>query len=201
MALATGIPSVSLFRTLSPPPGLANMDNSDSQCAVQPDSDIGRPPGIFFDISQAPAYVNVEPALHSFRGDCELEAEFKVAEMLEKLNSGSAGHPFLCGAPCKFFRRVGSRRRGKGCREGSECTSCHLCKWTRITNGLNGWQRQQLAMQEPLLGSEIILRGLECALRQPETKEAGSKIADCTQTVEAGLPGKVTSMSFHGLGA
>jgi hypothetical protein len=48
---------------------------------------------------------------------------------------GSLGHPYLCGAPCKYTRRK-SR-----CRDGFGCLSCHLCKWTRRTHGLRGWER------------------------------------------------------------
>jgi hypothetical protein len=38
---------------------------------------------------------------------------------------GSIGHPFSCNAPCKYA----SKRLG--CKDGSSCTRCHLCWWTR----------------------------------------------------------------------
>jgi len=41
-------------------------------------------------------------------------------------SSGSLGHPFRCHLPCKFFTK--SKR---GCKDGSQCTRCHLCKWSK----------------------------------------------------------------------
>lgn len=38
---------------------------------------------------------------------------------------GSLGHPHCCSSPCPFRKRKG------GCREGAECTRCHLCDWSR----------------------------------------------------------------------
>jgi hypothetical protein len=38
---------------------------------------------------------------------------------------GSVGHPYTCGEACKYFRRKG------GCRDGGNCTKCHLCHWSR----------------------------------------------------------------------
>jgi len=58
------------------------------------------------------------------------------------LSEGSAGHPFSCAAPCKWARR------SKGCRYGASCTSCHVCKWTRATSGLNGWKRSQVVLEQ-----------------------------------------------------
>jgi len=44
------------------------------------------------------------------------------------VSSGSRGHPFNCGAPCKYFRRKG------GCRDGASCLNCHECRWRRDTS-------------------------------------------------------------------
>lgn len=38
---------------------------------------------------------------------------------------GSMGHPYTCAGPCKFMRKA------KGCKDGSLCTHCHLCRWQR----------------------------------------------------------------------
>jgi len=47
----------------------------------------------------------------------------KQKEVLISL--GSVGHPYTCGAACKYVRRK------SGCRDGSDCSSCHLCVWNR----------------------------------------------------------------------
>mmetsp|Transcript_9306 Transcript_9306/g.32812 ORF Transcript_9306/g.32812 Transcript_9306/m.32812 type:complete len:108 (-) Transcript_9306:101-424(-) len=41
-------------------------------------------------------------------------------------SAGSLGHPFRCHLPCKFFTK--SQR---GCKDGSQCNRCHLCKWSK----------------------------------------------------------------------
>jgi len=38
---------------------------------------------------------------------------------------GSIGHPKTCGEACKYVRRKG------GCRDGDNCTKCHVCHWSR----------------------------------------------------------------------
>mmetsp|Transcript_126080 Transcript_126080/g.247192 ORF Transcript_126080/g.247192 Transcript_126080/m.247192 type:complete len:247 (+) Transcript_126080:1-741(+) len=38
---------------------------------------------------------------------------------------GSLGHPKACAEPCKYILR------GRGCKDGSNCTRCHLCRWSR----------------------------------------------------------------------
>eukprot|EP00929_Paragymnodinium_shiwhaense_P015565 TRINITY_DN123676_c0_g1_i1.p1 TRINITY_DN123676_c0_g1~~TRINITY_DN123676_c0_g1_i1.p1 ORF type:complete len:229 (+),score=22.37 TRINITY_DN123676_c0_g1_i1:90-776(+) len=38
---------------------------------------------------------------------------------------GSAGHPWSCALPCKFVMRT------RSCKDGVQCTRCHLCKWTK----------------------------------------------------------------------
>lgn len=38
---------------------------------------------------------------------------------------GSIGHPHNCGGPCRYVKRQW------GCRDGFNCTSCHLCFWHR----------------------------------------------------------------------
>lgn len=36
---------------------------------------------------------------------------------------GSAGHPFACGQACKYNSKT------RGCKDGTSCNRCHLCKW------------------------------------------------------------------------
>eukprot|EP00931_Biecheleriopsis_adriatica_P080379 TRINITY_DN53740_c0_g1_i1.p1 TRINITY_DN53740_c0_g1~~TRINITY_DN53740_c0_g1_i1.p1 ORF type:complete len:217 (-),score=16.39 TRINITY_DN53740_c0_g1_i1:158-808(-) len=38
---------------------------------------------------------------------------------------GSVGHPFRCRRGCKFINRP------RGCKDGSLCSHCHLCRWTK----------------------------------------------------------------------
>lgn len=76
--------------------------------------------------------------------DCESGTEAKLTGLedfhekakLQGLPSrGSFGHPYYCGAPCKYARRKSN------CRERFQCLSCHWCKWTRKSHGLRGWER------------------------------------------------------------
>lgn len=41
------------------------------------------------------------------------------------VSSGSLGHPHKCAEACPYVKRKG------GCRDGAECTKCHLCFWRR----------------------------------------------------------------------
>mmetsp|Transcript_50586 Transcript_50586/g.156551 ORF Transcript_50586/g.156551 Transcript_50586/m.156551 type:complete len:208 (+) Transcript_50586:72-695(+) len=38
---------------------------------------------------------------------------------------GSMGHPDRCALPCKYAFKA------RGCKDGSACTRCHLCPWTK----------------------------------------------------------------------
>jgi len=37
---------------------------------------------------------------------------------------GSLGHPRACAAACKYAKK-------RGCKDGAQCTRCHLCVWSR----------------------------------------------------------------------
>jgi len=41
------------------------------------------------------------------------------------LSVGSTGHPYSCGAACKYAQK------SKGCKDGVNCERCHLCRWSR----------------------------------------------------------------------
>jgi len=43
------------------------------------------------------------------------------------LSVGSTGHPYSCGAACKYAKKT------KGCKDGVNCERCHLCHWSRYT--------------------------------------------------------------------
>lgn len=44
---------------------------------------------------------------------------------VELPSAGTMGHPDTCGEPCKYFWKA------NGCKDGKDCTRCHVCKWTR----------------------------------------------------------------------
>jgi len=41
---------------------------------------------------------------------------------------GSMGHPYNCGPACKYAMKA------KGCKDGSMCDHCHLCRWVRYNH-------------------------------------------------------------------
>jgi len=67
---------------------------------------------------------------------------------------GSLGHPFTCASPCKYVGRK------KGCRDGQNCSDCHLCRWTRRTATLSASDRvdEELQRLAALGGSCSTLR-------------------------------------------
>lgn len=52
--------------------------------------------------------------------------EAKPQENLSSL--GSLGHPYSCGLACKYVGKA------KGCKDGTLCPNCHLCRWSRYAN-------------------------------------------------------------------
>mmetsp|Transcript_35692 Transcript_35692/g.80654 ORF Transcript_35692/g.80654 Transcript_35692/m.80654 type:complete len:222 (+) Transcript_35692:37-702(+) len=46
-----------------------------------------------------------------------------AVESIAAPSRGSVGHPDLCAAPCKYVRKK------RGCKDGADCTHCHLCVW------------------------------------------------------------------------
>lgn len=41
------------------------------------------------------------------------------------ISVGSAGHPMCCGRACKYFWKP------KGCKDGANCSRCHICAYSR----------------------------------------------------------------------
>jgi len=80
---------------------------------------------------------------HSSQSQSEGVARVKDATIAASMPSpgadmpsrGSFGHPSNCSAPCKYVARL------KGCRLQRQCLCCHLCKWTRNTDGLRGLEK------------------------------------------------------------
>lgn len=59
----------------------------------------------------------------------EPDASRKDAEVSE-LSLGSRGHPNGCAKPCRYVWQKA------GCRNGSNCSDCHMCQWSRRSNQL-----------------------------------------------------------------
>lgn len=59
-----------------------------------------------------------------------------LAVSVECTSIGTIGHPHTCGEPCKYVNRA------KGCKDGLNCSRCHLCRWKKSSR-----QRQS---HEPL---------------------------------------------------
>mmetsp|Transcript_32602 Transcript_32602/g.82187 ORF Transcript_32602/g.82187 Transcript_32602/m.82187 type:complete len:287 (-) Transcript_32602:177-1037(-) len=57
---------------------------------------------------------------------CTIQRTFAVAAQPEAMSIGSMGHPRTCAEGCKFFWK------GKGCKDGTLCTRCHICRWSRF---------------------------------------------------------------------
>lgn len=68
---------------------------------------------------------------HARRQDAALatqeggEEAIRPRASVKMLSIGSIGHPYRCGAPCKYAR--GDRV----CKAGSGCDHCHVCQWRR----------------------------------------------------------------------
>jgi len=46
-------------------------------------------------------------------------------EFVGVLSVGSVGHPYSCQDPCKYVRKT------RGCKDGADCSHCHVCVWNR----------------------------------------------------------------------
>lgn len=110
---------------------------------------------------------------------------------------GTFGHPFLCGVPCKYAGR------SKGCRDGTDCLSCHTCKWTRRTNGLRGKERMLVEAEEQQL-EEFNNAKEALGLTQANLKNLTARglCADANpghlgETLEGSLPGSLPEHVGH----
>jgi len=73
------------------------------------------PPGVFF---------SERDVWSSF----ERKATPKSLDLKGAFSCGSVGHPHTCAAPCRYVKKQG------GCRDGANCSKCHLCFWHRKSN-------------------------------------------------------------------
>jgi hypothetical protein len=53
----------------------------------------------------------------------------ETCEGVQCCSVGSIGHPMKCALPCKY---VGKER---GCKDGANCSRCHLCSFRRVLHG------------------------------------------------------------------
>jgi len=51
------------------------------------------------------------------------EQENEEDEFGPPISLGSVGHPNNCAKPCKYTKKQ------RGCKDGDQCTHCHLCVW------------------------------------------------------------------------
>jgi hypothetical protein len=51
---------------------------------------------------------------------------------------GSMNHPHLCGQPCKYIKK------SRGCRDGANCSHCHICVWQSRRHGKNKVQNPKV---------------------------------------------------------
>eukprot|EP00434_Breviolum_minutum_P010039 symbB.v1.2.008855.t1/scaffold553.1/size187910/16 len=59
----------------------------------------------------------------------EPTSEMQTQQSKDLLSSlGSLGHPYSCGLACKYVGKA------KGCKDGTLCPNCHLCRWSRYAN-------------------------------------------------------------------
>jgi len=86
-------------------------------------------------VSSCPA--SKGPRWADMESDEELEAnsggglcEEATMEEEQCFSVGSIGHPTDCNAPCKYSLKA------KGCKDGTKCDRCHLCKWTKLKTPL-----------------------------------------------------------------
>jgi hypothetical protein len=101
-------------------------------------------------IYQVPAVLSTKPMTHTYTLSAEWTStnahfrsemrapmsEIRAPPGLELMDDagmtasiGSAGHPYSCADACKYVSR------SKGCKDGSNCARCHLCRWYR--SGVN----------------------------------------------------------------
>lgn len=65
------------------------------------------------------------------------------------LSKGSLGHPSNCGRPCKYVRK------SRGCKDGTECSYCHICVWHSRRHGKSGKTGKAADAQPRDLGEAI----------------------------------------------
>ncbi|CAK0843469.1 unnamed protein product [Prorocentrum cordatum] len=56
------------------------------------------------------------------------------------LSVGSVGHPYTCQDACKYVRKT------RGCKDGADCSHCHVCVWNRYEASRTTSMKQRSAL-------------------------------------------------------
>jgi len=76
------------------------------------------------------------------------QKDIRASDQAHSISVGSVGHPRSCQQPCKYFSKP------RGCKEGAQCTRCHLCKWNRYAAAFtSGKKPQKKDMCTPWVGA------------------------------------------------
>mmetsp|Transcript_33552 Transcript_33552/g.95033 ORF Transcript_33552/g.95033 Transcript_33552/m.95033 type:complete len:147 (-) Transcript_33552:78-518(-) len=83
---------------------------------------------------------------------------------------GSLGHPGACRGPCKYASK------SRGCKDGENCTRCHMCRWSR-TGETKKKKKEASAIGSPVAGgsAEVCAR---IPLRMAELLENDRSLFD-----------------------
>jgi len=86
-------------------------------------------------VQYTPEYTPIQPGVFFLHDPPQLNpmepARFDAAKVPKVprpvvMSKGTVGHPHTCkGLGCKFASKE------RGCKEGQDCTYCHLCPWRR----------------------------------------------------------------------
>lgn len=80
------------------------------------------------------------PKCHMCRAELQAHEAHIIEEAMRSIEPcpciGSIGHPLSCAEPCKFFSKA------RGCKDGANCTRCHLCLWNRYHTRIGRWRRE-----------------------------------------------------------
>lgn len=102
------------------------------------------PPGVFFAPVFVPATCGTPWGYSDDAPSCsspEVPADFAGDESstATPCSVGSRGHPYSCGPACKY------ESKSRGCKDGAECTHCHLCLWSSKKYAKSRRQRRKAA--------------------------------------------------------
>eukprot|EP00928_Gymnodinium_smaydae_P014432 TRINITY_DN15285_c0_g1_i2.p1 TRINITY_DN15285_c0_g1~~TRINITY_DN15285_c0_g1_i2.p1 ORF type:complete len:530 (-),score=119.23 TRINITY_DN15285_c0_g1_i2:290-1789(-) len=105
--------------------------NGDSRGALQSQQQRRRPPE-----PCAPAPQPVGPVKASALAEADVESipppppPPALPDVVVMASKGSLNHPNGCGPACKYVRK------GRGCKDGENCTHCHFCIWKASSRGV-----------------------------------------------------------------
>lgn len=96
------------------------------------------------DFSQARAAAGVRTMPpHTENGGATVVETEQCPPCMPQASKGSIGHPTSCGPACKFIITV------RGCKDGNQCSHCHLCKWRKVPKRASATQGKSLDTAVP----------------------------------------------------